>query len=565
MSTTDFLTFNSEFVSAYNKGLPVIKRFKGGDCCIATAGGKMLTIGGSHKYASKGGDAATCKPAGGYSGKLKFWKSRKMTTGHVFGAKTTKECKLNHNPAVFIRASTTGTKFKLFDVAKAPSGGWRLLSATHLNAHKKEFVNYYNANGGLNVAKAFPSGNCCIAVKGGKMLVIKGSATGYQFPASTTKDGGQQMRCNPKDGYRTKYSLFGSQTLKHNVHFTAASGCKLDHNPAVYALFPTHIKRQDSDDCVVSEWSDWSACGVSCPSKDNAGLRVRDREVVQKRKNGGKRCPVLKETRSCTGRNTCCSATTCGKTTGRSLVQVSHANKERNGRHHICEMGLFKLGKCDCECGILGVTIHSRRGHAPCMVWGSFKDCDRHRGSQDWLHNRVPRQGVLKVEAEYGYLSHMQREPMPFMPRQRINGEFEKTSTHMYVRSTSTEEGFVEWQVFAEATGSYHFAAHYSNPTGATAAALVVTTAGNYLKGASRKAKEMKFKPTLAGKFQFATAYLKLNKGVSTVRMRSVKGASFPQVDFFRIADLGTSFDLAKIDDMDRSAARHASTVLKVV
>jgi hypothetical protein len=566
MTVQDFGSYRQAFARSYANGLKVLGGgFKGGDCCIAVAGGKMLSVGGA-TYPTTG-TKATCQPEGGYAGKLRFSNGKSLLSKDSrISASTIKGCKWNHNPGVFIR--TTGIQFKLFDVARAPAAGWKLMSAADLNTHKSAFIRYYNINGGLDTVKKFPSGNCCIAVKGGKMLVIKGSATGYQFPASVVK-GGEQMRCNPQGGYNGKFTLFGSKKLSYKHHFTAASGCKLDHNPAIYALFPTHIKHAESNDCAVSEWSSWSACGVSCPSEDNKGLRVRVREVINKRKYGGKRCPVLKQTMACTEtHNTCCSATTCSKGKGNE-INVIHAQKERNGRHHICEIGLMKVGKCDCECGILGVTIHSRQGHSPCMVWGSFKDCDKHRGSQDWLHNRVPQQGVLKIEAEYGYLTHMKREPMPFMPRQRINGELEKTSTHMYVRSTAQDrykqEGFAEWQIYAEAAGSYRIAVHYSNPTGTTARAQLVTTAGNFERRASRSVKQLEFGATLAGQYTFAETRIKLSKGINTFRMRTLQGTAFPNIDFFRVADLGTSFNLAKINDMDRSIARQTHAQLKSV
>lgn len=44
-------------------------------------------------------------------------------------------------------------------------------------------------------------------------------------------------------------------------------------------------------DCVVSEWSDWSACAD--------GFETRTRTVITPASGGGLECPVLEETRPC--------------------------------------------------------------------------------------------------------------------------------------------------------------------------------------------------------------------------------------------------------------------------
>lgn len=48
-------------------------------------------------------------------------------------------------------------------------------------------------------------------------------------------------------------------------------------------------------DCVVSKWSDWSRCSKSC----GRGRRTRVREIVKNPRQGGKRCPPLKERLRC--------------------------------------------------------------------------------------------------------------------------------------------------------------------------------------------------------------------------------------------------------------------------
>ena len=50
-------------------------------------------------------------------------------------------------------------------------------------------------------------------------------------------------------------------------------------------------------DCVVSAWSDWSAC-VN-------GFETRTRTVITPAQNGGIPCPILTENRSCVTQNSC--------------------------------------------------------------------------------------------------------------------------------------------------------------------------------------------------------------------------------------------------------------------
>ena len=50
-------------------------------------------------------------------------------------------------------------------------------------------------------------------------------------------------------------------------------------------------------DCEVGEWQEYGACSKAC----GLGSKSRTREVTQEPRNGGKECPVLKESTVCIG------------------------------------------------------------------------------------------------------------------------------------------------------------------------------------------------------------------------------------------------------------------------
>ena len=99
-------------------------------------------------------------------------------------------------------AGDVEVQFGIHDYQVTPPGGWQLMSVQDFQKYGAAFIASYNAKGGLKVIRSFESGNCCIAVKGGNKLTIKGSPYGYQFPASASGS----IRCNPSGGYKeSKY------------------------------------------------------------------------------------------------------------------------------------------------------------------------------------------------------------------------------------------------------------------------------------------------------------------------------------------------------------------------
>ena len=54
-------------------------------------------------------------------------------------------------------------------------------------------------------------------------------------------------------------------------------------------------------DCDVSEWGEWGNCSSSC----GLGVMNRKRKITQLPSNGGKACPLLRQTRGCNMNSVC--------------------------------------------------------------------------------------------------------------------------------------------------------------------------------------------------------------------------------------------------------------------
>ena len=126
-------------------------------------------------------------------------------------------------------------QFGIHDFQVTPPGGWQLMSSQDFTKYSAAFVKSYNAKGGIKVLRAFDTGNCCFAVKGGKKLTIAGTQYDYQFPADTSGE----IRCNPKGGYTDAYyGFFRTPTLPATPTFGEKTACSTDHNPGVFMKLP---------------------------------------------------------------------------------------------------------------------------------------------------------------------------------------------------------------------------------------------------------------------------------------------------------------------------------------
>jgi len=127
-------------------------------------------------------------------------------------------------------------------------------------------------------------------------------------------------------------------------------------------------------DCVISEWSPWSAC----PEDDTAGQRYRQRVIETEPKGGGKPCEgILRETKTCSILNPAVdcklsewsvwSECECDEATYRSRkVKVEAA-----GGGSPCEGSLQEVEKCSKIC--------KRSAPVNCALsdWGSWSECSQ--------------------------------------------------------------------------------------------------------------------------------------------------------------------------------------------
>jgi hypothetical protein len=237
MGAKDFEKYKSHFIAQHNsnKGIPTIGTFQSGNCCVAVKGGRMLTISGSKYSFQFPSDAQynllKCNPAGGYRGNYRFYAATKLLASQKFGEKA--GCSHSHNPSVFMKvAQKAQVSFGLYDVEKVPAGGWTVMAAADFEKYKTHFVKQYNENNGIPAIRTFQSGNCCVAVKGGRnKLVVSGTSYGFQFPSDATSG---VLKCNPAGGYRGNFRFYMTKVLAENQRYTEKQGCSTSHNPAVF-------------------------------------------------------------------------------------------------------------------------------------------------------------------------------------------------------------------------------------------------------------------------------------------------------------------------------------------
>jgi len=222
-------------------------------------------------------------------------------------------------------------------------------------------------------------------------------------------------------------------------------------------------------DCVASEWSDWSACSKTC----SAGVHYRAREVVTAATCGGSPCSKMQESKTCTPKAKCCSHVACrqedimykglnGRNGQAKRVKVLHSGKEQNGRHHICKVGLFTPGRCDCECGLMGFDFESTIEDPPCTVWATPEQCDNFGDPFPIAKTHLYRGGRVDIQAEHGYLYAATRIVETTGKKQEHRFPANKPHPNMYVQFDLPYLAYARFMIDVEQTGLHQLKTHYA-------------------------------------------------------------------------------------------------------
>ncbi|CAB3254931.1 unnamed protein product [Arctia plantaginis] len=125
------------------------------------------------------------------------------------------------------------------------------------------------------------------------------------IPKSNSPDNIVVVVTNPPTTSTTEKEFEGELKSMDDVVLAVAQGRKLGlhkHLPRHFRSRLHHaVNKIQPNDCLVSEWSDWSPCSVTC----GFGDKYRQRTVLRQKKAGGRDCPKLSDRKHCGNINSC--------------------------------------------------------------------------------------------------------------------------------------------------------------------------------------------------------------------------------------------------------------------
>ena len=277
-SLKDITAYHTQFVNSYNKrgGFVAITAFATNNCCLAVAGGKMITVKGHVEDvfpADRDGDMH-CNPKDGYKEgeMLKFFGLPRLTAAAPIEARFA--CVAAHNPAIYYRMQEASRHCRV-----SPFSPWTACSRTcgEGEQQRKRAVLAQPQGVGHKCPPLAATQKCNV----GPCPVPESAACAFaEWGAWTTCT----VSCG--HGYQRRHRTWKS----HAAHGGAACAA-LNMQTRVCDSIPTQCPM----DCRVTGWSDWSACTHKC----GGGSRSRARGVIANAAYGGTACESLAHSETC--------------------------------------------------------------------------------------------------------------------------------------------------------------------------------------------------------------------------------------------------------------------------
>jgi hypothetical protein len=102
-------------------------------------------------------------------------------------------------------------------------------------------------------------------------------------------------------------------------------------------------------DCTVTNWGEFGECSKTC----SGGVQIKMRQIKRNVKHGGKRCPSLRQSRKCNTQQCSCSHVSCKfmkhSVYSVPIIRVFHDKLEKRGDGHVCNFN-HATKRCECIC-----------------------------------------------------------------------------------------------------------------------------------------------------------------------------------------------------------------------